>query len=236
MVEALKPTVAEQPALDAGELAVTEREGGNGGVAVLLTIAAVLAAMIGWYASVISSQANDLWQSSLRTTEKRDAAAMNDIQQLYLNELPAATRILQARVLARELAAAEAGKSPEVVKALQVEAGVQEQLTKYLPSVPLGSDPYALGPGGFDLGKRLADLRSSDPGLASLDPDAKEAQGDALAHKAVLMSMTLLPVSLGALLAVLAQPLRKRRRALLGAGSIAVVAGAVLAIEVAVLA
>jgi hypothetical protein len=225
----------QSQAVTASEMTVEKEEGGNGRIALLLTIAAVVAAVIGTRATVISSDASDTWQSSLRTTEKRAASVMNDVQNLYQYELPMAVRILQAQLLAQELASAVPGESPDIQQALNVEAGVQAQVADALPKTDLDNAGYSLPGGGFDLGKRLADLRAGS-GLANLDPDGIEAAGDALAHKALLMTYTLLPISLGALLGVLGQPLRRYRTYLLGSGSAAVTAGAVVALAVEVLA
>ena len=234
--ELAESTPSQSPAVSISEIAVAGHERGNGRVAILLTIAAVVAAVIGVRASMVSNQANDSWQSALRTTEKRAAGGMNDVQTLYQWELPMAVKVLQARILAQQLASAAPGQSPSIEQALNVEAGVQGQMSESLTQVGLTGDAYALPSGGFDLGKRLADLRSANTQLANLDPDSLLATGDGLAHKAVLLTYGLLPTSLGALLGVLAQPLRRYRTVLLGGGSAAVVAGAVVALAVEVLA
>ena len=90
----------------------SEREGGNIGVAVLLAIAAVVAAIIGTRASIVSSDASDAWQSALRTEEKRAAGAMNDIGQVYQVELPLAMRATQARLVSAERQAAASSACP----------------------------------------------------------------------------------------------------------------------------
>ncbi len=238
-IEPSELSPSEVPAVAVSEFAVAElerkREGGNGRVAILLAVAAVVAAIIGWRASIVSNDAGDAWQSSLRTTEKRAAGIMNDAQTLYQGELPMAARILQARLLADQFNSAVSGQSPNVQQALQVEAGVQDQMSQAVGQADLSSNPvYALPSGGFDLGKRMADLRASNSDLANLDPAAIETTGDALANKAVLLTYALLPTSLGALLGVLAQPLRRYRFHLLVAGTAAVALGVVVALAVEV--
>jgi hypothetical protein len=214
------------------------RERGNGAVAILLATAAVVAAIIGARASMVSSDANDSWQSALRTEVKRSAAAMNDVQTLYQEDLPTAIRVLQAEILSERLAAGEAGQTPAVGQALQMEAGVQTQLVKLMsPSSGLtSSTAYALPSGGYDLGKRLADIRAKSPGMLALDPDGLEKTGDRSADKAVLLTLALFPTSLCALFAVLAQPLRRFRRGLLAGGLATLVVGVVMALGVEVLA
>jgi hypothetical protein len=228
----------ERSEVAASELAVEVRDGGNGRVAILLAVAAVVAAIIGARASLMSSDANDSWQSALRTEVKRSAGAMDDAQLLYQSDLPTAVRVLQAQILAKRLQAAEPGQSPAVQHALEVEAGVQSQLAEALaPSSDLASgSTYSLPSGGYDLGKRLADIRSKSPDLVALDPDALEWTGDGLAQKALLLTFALVPTSLCALLAVLAQPLRRYRRVLLGSGVVALAAGVAIAAGVEVFA
>ncbi len=236
--ELFERATTETPVVAASEMEVASRDRGYGGVAILLAVAAVVAAIIGARASMVSSDANDSWQSALRTEVKRSAAAMNDVQALYQSDLPTAIEVLKAQILARELQAAEAGQSPAVQQALEVEASVQSQLAVALASgAELASDPaYALPSGGFDLGKSLADIRSTNPQLLALDPDSQEAAGDSLAQKALLLTLALIPTGLCALLGVLAQPLRRYRKVLLGSGVVALAVGVVMAIGVEVLA
>jgi hypothetical protein len=233
--ELVEPFPTEQPAITVPEIEVADREGGNGRIAILLTVAAVVAAVIGARAAMISSEAGDQWQSSLRTTEKRDAGIMNNVQTLYQNELPLALQILEARLLADELTVAAAGLSGDVQRAVKVEAATESLVAAGLPLTDLAGTPYTLPSGGFDLGKRMADLQAKS-GLSDLDPDSLEASGDQLAHRAVLLTYALLPTSFGALLGVLAQPLRRYRRHLLSGGTAFVVAGMVVALGVEVLA
>lgn len=220
------------------EMEAGSHDRGNGWVAVLLAVAAVAAAVIGAGASLISSDANDAWQSALRTEVKRSAGAMNDVQTLYQSDMPTAIMILQAKILGEKLQAAQAGQTPAIVHALQVEAGVQSQLVTALSSSSqLANDSkYALPSGGYDLGKRLADIRSTSPDMVALDPDALQASGDKLAQKATLLTLALIPTGLCALLGVLAQPLRRYRPVLLGSGVVALAVGVVMAIGVEVLA
>jgi hypothetical protein len=236
--ELFERLTTEMPAVDVSEMEVASHDRGYGGVAVLLAIAAVVAAIIGARASMVSSDANDSWQSALRTEVKRSAAAMNDVQTLYQSDLPTAIEVLKAQILTSELQAAEPGQSPAVQQALEVEASVQSQLAVALSSgAELPSDStYALPSGGYDLGKRLADIRSRNANLVALDPNSLQATGDGLAQKALLLTLALIPTSLCALLGVLAQPLRRHRRALLGSGVVALAVGVVMAIGAEVLA
>jgi hypothetical protein len=236
--ELFEPALTKAPAVAVSEMEVSSRGRGSGGIAILLAIAAVVAAIIGARASLIANDANDAWQHALRTEVKRSAGAMNDVQSLYQSDLPTAIKILEAQILAEKLQAAQAGQSPAVKHALEVEASVQSQLVTALsPSSELANNPaYALASGGYDLGKRLADIRSASPQMVALDPDGLQTSGDQLAQKAFLMTLALLPASLCALLGVLAQPLRRYRVVLLGSGAVVLASGAVMAILVEVFA
>jgi hypothetical protein len=232
--ELVEPIVSESRDFVVSEIAVPDHEHGHAGVAILLTIAAVVAALIGVGAALTSSSASESWQSALRTEVKRSAGAMEDVRYLYQAELPIAIRIVEARILDAELLAASQGESGATKQALLMEASVQAQVASALSSssdLATKSD-YTLASGGLDLGKRLAALRAKSPALLALDPDRLEATGDRLAHKAELLMTALLPTSAAAFLGVLAQPFRRRRLILLRLGSVVLAGGAIMALAV----
>jgi len=220
--------------LAASEMTVAAADEGTGRVAVLLAVAAILAAIIGWQAATISNTAGDDWQSALRTEAKRAAAAQEDVRFVYENELPVAVQVLRAQVLEQAYRSAAQSATGATKVALQVEADTQAQIAGSLKTqFDLTSNPaYTLPSGALDLGKRLADQRAKAPAIVALDPDSLQAQGDALARKANLMTMTLLPAGIGALFGVLAQPLRRHRYNLLSIGWAGVIVGSVLAVAV----
>jgi hypothetical protein len=162
---------------------------------------------------------------------------LEDVRFLYQSELPVAIRIAEARIVQQQMVPAAQGQSGAVHEGLLLEANVQGQIVAALaPSSDLATKPvYALGSGGYDLGKTLADLRAQNPDLLKLDPDGLQATGDKLAHKADVMALALLPTSAAAFLGVLAQPFKRRRSVLLRLGAVVLVGGAALAVAVAVL-
>jgi len=214
------------------------RDEGHRGVAVLLGMAAILAAIVGVRATGLASDASDTWQSALRTEVKRSAAALNDIGYLYQTEVPPVVTILGTRMQEAELRAAAATETGPVADTLTREADVQASvLTAISSSYELATDPaYALPGGGVNLGLRLADLRNQTPALLALDPDTIQAAGDALGAKAASMTLPLLPIGVAALFAALAQPFAGRRRLLLAIGAAALAVGALGAVAVEVLA
>jgi hypothetical protein len=227
----------ESTAIDADELEAA-REPGHYSVAALLAVAAVIAAAISARAFMLSSSADDSWQSALRTEVKRSAAVMVDVRGLYQDELPVAVQILEARILSAEFGSAADAASGSARQALELQAEAEASVADALSSSSelAGNAAYALPSGGFDLASRLAALRNASPDLLALDPDALQSEGDDLANKARLMTLTLLPISAGALLGVMAQPLRRHRVWLLTFGSAAGAAGVLMAVGVEALA
>ncbi|MBP1633157.1 MAG: hypothetical protein H6Q11_1445 [Acidobacteria bacterium] len=211
------------------------RQPGSGAVALVLAAAAVAAAIVGAFASIISNDAANSWQSALRTEVKRSAAALNDVSYLYLFELPGAARVVSARLAADALSGAGAGQGREVAQALETEAAVQAQIVDLLSaSTPLTeTSAYLLPSGGLDVGRRLADIRAGGPEGPEL-PESLVAAGDRLGRKASLLTFALIPISLSALLGILAQPLRRCRARLLLGGLAALAGGSLMALIVGV--
>jgi hypothetical protein len=177
--EPFEPAASGSSAVAASEMTVASSERGHAGVALLLATAAVVAAIIGARASMVSSAASESWQSALRTEVKRSAGAMEDVRYLYQTEMPVAIRILQARLVQGELQAAAATAAGPAKQALLLEADVQAGIISGLiPNSNLaGKAAYALPSGGYDLGMRLADLRAQNPALVTLDPDSLTRNG-----------------------------------------------------------
>jgi hypothetical protein len=208
------------------------------GVAVLLGLAAILAAIVGVRATVLSSDASDTWQSALRTEVKRSTGALADIRYLYQSEVPPVLTILGTRIQEAELRAAAATETGAVADTLTREADVKANVLAAISSTyELATHPaYALPGGGVNLGLRLSDVRNETPKLVALDPDALQAAGDALGAKAAAMTLPLLPIGVAALFAALAQPFAGRRRVLLVIGTAVLTFGALAAVAVEVFA
>lgn len=236
--DAAEPGAPEPNAMEhgAGDPAATtdgREDRGSRAIAVLLGLAAILTAIIGVRATALGSDASDAWQEALRIETKRAAGALVEIRWLYQTELTQATRVLEARELGDSFRAA-AGEPGVASRALVLEADVQDRVLDALgSSSELATDPYyALPAGGIDLGRRLADLRGTSPDIVALDPDALQASGDALAARALRMTLVLVPVAVAALFGALAQPFARRRRVLLGLGALALGIAAVSAVGV----
>jgi hypothetical protein len=207
------------------------------GVAVLLGAAAIAAAVVGALATGLSSDASDAWNQAVRLELKRATAALEDVRYVYQSEFGQAVTVMSARSQVAGYAAA-ASADPGNAPALTIAAnGQTNAATAMAQSVPLVADPkYALPDGGVDLAKRLADARAEQPDLAAIDPDAMQAQGDALAAKASWLLIALIPLGACALVGTLAQAFRRWRTPLLAAGTVLLAAGVLAAIAAEVLA
>jgi hypothetical protein len=218
----------------AATAAKPERKGSLA-VALLLAAAAVAAAVVGFRVASISGEASGRWQTAVRLEVKRSTSAQETVRYLYNTEVPLAFTIIRARLILAELEKIPVTTGPAYT-AVAIEISVQTEVLKALePSSDLTKQPYALDSGGVDLGKRLADLRAEIPDTLKIDPDATAAPGDALAAKAVKMSLALVLFGLVGLLGALAQTFVPWRRRLLQAGTAVLVSGLALAGVVEVL-
>jgi len=207
------------------------------GVAVLLGAAAIAAAIVGALAAGHSSDAADAWNSAVRLDLKRATVALEDVRYVYQSEVPQAVTVLRARSLAAAYTAAAAA-DPASAPAMTIAANGELNAAKAMDqSVPLASDAkYALPGGGVDLARRLADIRNENPDLVAIDPDAVQAQGDALAAKAGWLLLALIPLGLCALLGTLAQAFRGSRTPLLIGGSVLLGSAVIVALAAEILA
>lgn len=212
-------------------------DGGHRGVALLLALTAVLAAIIGARSTALASNAGDDWQSALRIEVKRSTAAMSDIHLLYQSEIPSGVNVMRLRLVEAETRTAAASASGVNAVVLTEEADTAKGvLTAIEPSIELAKPDYALPNGGMDTGKRLAAMRAENADLTNLDPDVAQLQGDDLGMKASWMTLGLVPLGFAALFGALAQPFWHHRRTLLFLGGASLVAGALVAGIVEVLA
>lgn len=198
----------------------------------MLTVAAVIAAVIATRASLLTSSAGADWASSVREEVKLGAAMLEDVRFVYNVEATQGFRITIARVRAEELRRRAEDASGGVRAFLLREARTQEMVAEaLLSSSEIAQDPkYATEDGGFDLGRRLADTRAEHPDLVAVDPDATQAAGDERADAGVRMVTATIPVGLAFLFGAFAQAHPRRRRGLLVAGWVTLGLSAILAV------
>jgi FlaG/FlaF family flagellin (archaellin) len=218
-----------------GERPPSNEEATTGpGVALLLAVAAVLTAVIGGRAAFMSADASSNWQASIRAQVKQAAAYVEDIRYLYTVETPQAVLTAEAQARAQELTKAVQSTTGLNQSLLAVEQSIEQNLAKTLaPNFPLTADAkYATPGGGYDVGRRLADIRNENPDLVKLDPAHTAAVGDHFAVRSIRLVGCTVLVAGAFLFGSLAQGFRRRRSLFLGAGTTLLVAGVVAAVVV----
>lgn len=183
-------------------------------IAATLATAAVLAAGLGARAALLFDRSDTRLQSSLRTEIKRGVAAVEDVRFVYQTEAPIAFRYARAAVEAEELAKQAAKQTGAAREETLVEADTQRRLAQSLRSASdiAKSGKYATKIGGFDVGKRLHDVREESPDLVGLEPDRPAEKGERLAWHANLDVAATLAPALAFLLGAVAQAFGRRVR------------------------
>jgi hypothetical protein len=195
-------------------------------------VAAVVTAVVGGRAAFMSADASSNWQASIRSQVKQAAAYVEDIRYLYTVEAPQAVLTAEAQARAQELARAAQSSSGLNQSLLTVEQSIEQNLVKTLtPNFPLTADPkYAMPGGGYDVGRRLADIRAENPDLLALDPAHTAAVGDHFAVRSIRLVESTVLVAGAFLFGSLAQGFRRRRGLFLTIGTALLMAGMVAAV------
>lgn len=204
-------------------------------VALLLTVAAAVTAVVGARAALVGDEGSDTSQRIIREDVEQGAAIVENARLLYGAEGPAALDAMEARLRSEELrrVARQEGEPQETV--LEAEALARAGTARLLVDTsPLLQDPsYAAGARGFDMVARLAAIGAENPAPLLLDPDATEARAAELSRKSSLLSATAILAAAAFLLAALAQGFPTRRRVLVGSGYLtaATALGVAVAVE-----
>jgi len=201
----------------------------------LLATAALLAALIGGRAALLSSSASDLWGKAVREQVKKAAATVEQIRYIYVDRAPLIFRTLGAEIRSDEFRNA-AGRASGLVRShLLVEAEANDALRESLLGAveEAGDERYRTPAGGFDVGLLLADSFASYQDLLAIDPGATQLRGDRLSRQAGLEVAATIPVALAFLFGALAHGYPRRRRGLLlaGTGAMAIAVLAAVVIE-----
>ena len=206
------------------------------GVALLLGAAAVVAALITARASVLGSEATDLWQKAVREEARRGAILIQGVRYTYGDEADTAFMIATSEARAAALEEASAVASPDVASRLAAEARVHAQVADAMRgSVNLADDPaFMLPNGGYDLQASLATARREAGDDRLTDPTATVAAGDAASQQAIRLLAVTIVAGLAFLAGSLAQVVASRRRLLLIIGWGTLTAAGLLAIAIEV--
>ncbi|MDQ4095318.1 MAG: hypothetical protein M3174_03825 [Actinomycetota bacterium] len=215
---------------DAGASVPKRHEGS--GVAILLTAAAVVAALIGGRASALAASAATSLQEGTRDKVKEAAAYVEQIRYVYGVEVPRALTLTEVRFRSEELERLSKGEtfSPATISFLQYETAIQEEiLAQALPASELASNPDYRTEEGFDPVLMLAAERANQPQFLDLDPEEQLDEGNHTSHQAIRMMASTIPVAFAFLFGSLARVFPGRRRVWLAAGVVFLVAGIVSA-------
>jgi hypothetical protein len=194
-------------------------------LALLQAAVTVLVAIAIGVGALLASQAGSRRQEAVRQEIKRSAATIEDVRFVYGDEAPLAYRVAVARALTEEMRAAARSAGPDG-SAAAVEAVVQEQVAFRLASGQDGTGSLAEGnryrtpEGGYDVGRRLADVRAANPELVALDPDAAQAAADGFGRAASTATAATGVLVAAYLVVALMRGLRGRRRRGRGAATV----------------
>jgi hypothetical protein len=208
----------------------------------VLAVAAVLAAGLAARSALLSSSAAGARQMAVRTELKLGAAMVEDVRYVYNTEGPRAFRIAAARVRAEEYGRRADASRGDVAAAMRIEANaqrltadtlVQSEAELDFPSIA-ADDTYLTPSGGYDLGRRLTDVRAENPDLVVLDPAGIQAEGEHKADLAVKLLGATVPVGFAFMFGALGQAYTRRRRGLLVGAWVALGVAVVLAVLIEV--
>ena len=206
-------------------------------VALLLTAAAVLAALIAGRASALSASASTSWQEATRLQVKQAAAYVEQIRYIYGVEVPRAVALMGIRFRAEELAkiVEDENLGRSTLSFLKYEKEVQEDaLEASLPASTLAADPQYRTNVGFDPLIMLEEERASIPEIVNLDPGAAHEEGDETSDHAIRMIASTVPVAIAFLCGSMARVFARGRRIWITLGLVLLAVGAASAIVVEV--
>jgi hypothetical protein len=203
-------------------------------VAVLLALAAVVAAVLGFRAAILGDSGSDTFHGAIREDVKRGSGIVEDARFLYSEEAPAALEVASHRIQAEETQEAAKEADAEVRELVQTEANKHEGILGVLfEASAIASDRRYASGDGYDVVKRLVDNRNENPDLVALDPDSTEDLGVERSRKATMLVAATIPAGLAFLFGALAQgfPARRRQLVYAGFGSVGIAVLAALLIE-----
>lgn len=228
--------VAESEPVEGPAEKASDDDGQEFGIALLLAIAAVSAALIGGWAAVLSVQGAGDLNVAVREDVRRGARIVGDARHLYEEDASVSHRVAEMHIHAEELdrAAAEESGSVDAVLRAEAEANRFTALVLAETSELADGDPEAATQvDGGDLLARFAEIRAerSDE-LASLDPDATQAGAEDDERSSANMIGASLFVAFAFLLGALAEVIPGSRRLLLVGGYASVAIGIVAAVVI----
>jgi hypothetical protein len=190
-------------------------------VAVVLAVAAIVAAALAAWATLLTGAADDHWQRAIRSEVRVSANVVNDTITAY-DQVPLAEAAVEHRFAAAELAKTGAPRVRTTFPAVYYTWFLENGQPQLKPN----EAPWVRADGSFDVARRIAALRSRESG--GVPPATLRAQGDADDHRAWLVGLAILPAALGFFAAAAARAFPRVRAPAL-AGALALVLLAIVA-------
>ncbi|MGH3701197.1 MAG: hypothetical protein ACRDQY_17390 [Pseudonocardiaceae bacterium] len=176
-------------------------------IAVLIVIAVTV-----FIATWQFSEAGGLWQDAVREDVRRSAALQEDVRYAYADEAALGFRVAAAEARADGLRAL---KNTSRLAASEYTIATQTAFALRQASPPdnlIGGVSYVRGELGYDMVRRLVDIRARHPDLRDLNPDATQARADGHAVPGTIAAGTGIAVAVIAILAACIRAPVPRRR------------------------
>ena len=146
----------------------------------------ILVAVVVAAGAFLTGSAAGKWQQSVSDQTKRSLATIEDVRFVYTGEAP----------LALELALAEAREAESNGGDAETEREVLFAARQAMSSDHLAGSRYRQPGKGYDVPRRLADVRQQNPDLAGIDPAAALEAGDRRNRIALILLVATLPLVL----------------------------------------
>lgn len=192
-------------------------------VVILLSIAAIIGALIGGRAALLNDQGGDQLTDAVNADVRRGARIVGDVQRLYQEDASVALRVAEMQLLSEELAVVAGEQSDDEAEAIlsgdaEANAFAAETLANS-SSLLEGDTLAALGLEGGGLLDRLAEIREERSAeLRALNPDALQAEAEDQLEASSRLMLLLVVVALAFLFGALAEVRSGSRRLLLIGG------------------
>jgi hypothetical protein len=146
----------------------------------------ILVALVVAAGAFLTGSAAAKWQDSVSDQTKRGRATIEDVYYVYTVEAPFALELALAEAREAVLSGGEAETEREVLFAIR----------QKLSSNHLAAERYRQPGKGYDVPRRLADVRAQNPDLARIDPEAAIEAGDRRNRLALILLAATLPLVL----------------------------------------
>jgi hypothetical protein len=146
----------------------------------------ILVALVVAAGAFLTGSAAGKWQDSVTAQTKRALATIEDVRFVYADEAP----------LALELALAEAREALSSGGDAETEREALFAVRQQLSSNNLAAERYSQPGKGYDVPRRLADVRTENADLARIDPETAIEAGDRRNRLALILLAATLPLVL----------------------------------------